>query len=71
MVSRLVFYHLKRRGILVFYWVLNNEKEFQEAIRVMIFKYFLFQDGVHGIMTDSPTLLKRYLQMKNLVIKQE
>ncbi|KAK9397569.1 glycerophosphodiester phosphodiesterase domain-containing protein 3 [Crotalus adamanteus] len=43
--------HLEDRGIQVLLWVLNEEKDFEEA----------FSYGVSGIMTDYPTLLRHYL----------
>jgi len=55
-LSRPIFYHLRQRGLLVFQWVLNHDKEFNKAI----------QKGVNGIITDSPTELKRYLDKKQL-----
>ncbi|CAM2114875.1 lysophospholipase D GDPD3 [Caretta caretta] len=46
-----LFKHLEDRGIQVLLWVLNEEKDFEEA----------FSCGVSGVMTDYPTLLRRYL----------
>lgn len=60
LVSKPLFYHLSKRGVFVYYWVLNNEKEFDRALRT----------GCHGIMTDNPTLLKKYLSSHNLYNKQ-
>lgn len=40
--------HLNRRGILVFYWVLNTEVDFQAALA----------SNPNGIITDTPTLLR-------------
>ena len=33
-ISPLLFEHLKKRGMLVFYWVLNDEEDYQRAIQV-------------------------------------
>lgn len=44
--------HLKKRGISVYYWVLNEEEEFKHAIEI----------GVNGIITDYPTRLIDYLK---------
>jgi glycerophosphoryl diester phosphodiesterase len=44
--------HLRKRGILTFYWVCNQENEFTNAI-----KY-----GASGVMTDDPELLHQFLQ---------
>lgn len=43
-ISGPLFTHLHKRGILVIYWVLNTEKDFDRAIK----------SNVHGIMTDYP-----------------
>lgn len=39
-----LLWHLKRRGVLAFYWVCNSESEFYRAIK----------GGCNGIMTDDP-----------------
>ncbi|XP_074922071.1 lysophospholipase D GDPD3 isoform X3 [Chelonoidis abingdonii] len=46
-----LFKHLEDRGIQVLLWVLNEEKDFEEA----------FSYGVSGVMSDYPTLLRHYL----------
>ncbi|XP_015275033.1 PREDICTED: glycerophosphodiester phosphodiesterase domain-containing protein 3 [Gekko japonicus] len=46
-----LFKHLEDRGIQVLLWVLNEEKDFEEA----------FSYGVTGIMTDYPSSLRKYL----------
>lgn len=33
-VSKPLFEHLEKRGCLVVYWVLNNEKDWEKAINV-------------------------------------
>lgn len=43
--------HLKKRGVLTYFFVLNNEHEWRRAL----------QCGASGIMTDFPTELKLYL----------
>ncbi|XP_048373199.1 lysophospholipase D GDPD3-like [Sphaerodactylus townsendi] len=43
--------HLEDRGIQVIIWVLNEEKDFDEA----------FSYGISGVMTDYPTCLRKYL----------
>nr|XP_008115354.1 PREDICTED: glycerophosphodiester phosphodiesterase domain-containing protein 3 isoform X1 [Anolis carolinensis] len=43
--------HLEDRGIQVLLWVLNEDKDFEEA----------FSYGVSGVMTDYPTRLRKYL----------
>ncbi|RDD46469.1 Glycerophosphodiester phosphodiesterase domain-containing protein 1 [Trichoplax sp. H2] len=44
--------HLKRRGIQVYLWVLNDENDFRRA----------FGLGADGIVTDYPTKLQKFLQ---------
>ncbi|KAM3823279.1 lysophospholipase D GDPD3 [Vipera latastei] len=46
-----LFKHLEDRGIQILLWVLNEEKDFEEA----------FSYGVSGVMSDYPTLLRHYL----------
>ncbi|XP_044303857.1 lysophospholipase D GDPD3 [Varanus komodoensis] len=46
-----LFKHLEDRGIQILLWVLNEDKDFEEA----------FSYGVTGVMTDYPTLLRKYL----------
>uniref|UniRef100_A0A8C8VLJ0 Glycerophosphodiester phosphodiesterase domain containing 3 n=1 Tax=Pelusios castaneus TaxID=367368 RepID=A0A8C8VLJ0_9SAUR len=46
-----LFKHLEDRGIQVVLWVLNEEKDFEEA----------FSYGISGVMSDYPTLLRHYL----------
>ena len=36
-ISGPMIFHLKRRGILVTYWVLNHEKDFDDALKVSSF----------------------------------
>jgi hypothetical protein len=33
-ISKPLFWHLNRRGVLVFYWVLNEEKDYERACKV-------------------------------------
>jgi glycerophosphoryl diester phosphodiesterase len=46
-----MIWHLKKRGIMTYYWVCNTEAEYQRAIDL----------GCTGIMTDDPPLLNNYL----------
>ncbi|XP_077170796.1 lysophospholipase D GDPD3 [Paroedura picta] len=46
-----LFKHLEDRGIQVLLWVLNEERDFEEA----------FNYGVSGVMTDYPSSLRKYL----------
>lgn len=43
--------HLQKRGLLVYYWVLNTEEEFEAAFNI----------GANGIITDYPSRLVDYL----------
>ncbi|XP_034943511.1 lysophospholipase D GDPD1-like isoform X2 [Chelonus insularis] len=49
-----LFQHLQRRGIHVYFWVLNQEEEFKQAFKL----------GANGVMTDYPTRLKKFLENK-------
>lgn len=55
LMSPVLFDHLDRRGILVYLWVLNDEKHFERA----------FSLGAHGVMTDYPSKLRTYLERKD------
>lgn len=44
--------HLKKRGILVIYWVCNSELDYRRAIEA----------GGCGAMTDDPVLLDQYVK---------
>ncbi|XP_078233217.1 lysophospholipase D GDPD3 isoform X2 [Pogona vitticeps] len=46
-----LFKHLEDRGIQILLWVLNEDKDFEEA----------FSYGATGVMTDYPTRLRKYL----------
>ena len=50
-ISKPLFRHLQKRGILVIWWVLNDPKDFKEAL----------EKQVNGIMTDVPSVCKKYL----------
>lgn len=52
--SRVLFWHLKRRGISTWAWVYNSEASFDRA----------FALGVDGVMTDRPAHLRRYLDAR-------
>jgi glycerophosphoryl diester phosphodiesterase len=56
-VMPLVNWHMNRRGIPVSYWTLNTEKDFRTAIWL----------GTNAIMTDRPTLLRKYLTREQLL----
>jgi len=62
-ISAPMYYHLKKRGILVTYWVLNHETDFEEALK----------HNVNGIMTDLPKTLHDFLQKKGkyLSVKEQ
>lgn len=51
LMRRALFEHLKRRGIEVFLWVLNDDEEFERACNM----------GASGIMTDYPQKLTSFL----------
>jgi len=46
-----LFDHLNKRGIRVFGWVQNTEADFD----------YCFKKGINAVMTDKPTLLRKYL----------
>lgn len=56
LLSRLFIPHLKKRGILTFYWIVNEDEDFETAVSM----------GCSGIMTDRPSKLARYLKSTNL-----
>lgn len=47
-------WHLKRRGIMTYYWVCNTEQQYEKAINL----------GASGLMTDESQLLDAYLSKK-------
>jgi len=49
--DKLLFFHFKQRGIETLYWVLNTEAQFCRSEK----------SRVDGVMTDTPTELKKYL----------
>ncbi|XP_070571830.1 lysophospholipase D GDPD1-like [Ptychodera flava] len=51
LMSKIMFYHLSKRGIQVYVWVLNEENDWERALRL----------GATGIMTDYPTQLSEFL----------
>lgn len=62
LIRKSLFTHLKKRGIQVYLWVLNEEHEFDRA----------FQVGATGVMTDYPTRLNQYIQVnKNLLYSEK
>lgn len=54
--SRLFIPHLKKRGILTFYFILNTEEDFENAMST----------GCSGIMTDLTTDLEVFLKRKGV-----
>ena len=50
--SRLLIWHLQRRGIATIVWSYDNDEDFADA----------FALGVDGVMTDSPAKLRRFLE---------
>ena len=54
----MINWHLKRRGIRVIYWTVNNESNLDDVYRV----------GAEGIITDYPIELKDLLISKDLYI---
>ena len=54
-IAKLILFHLRQRRIFVFYYSINNENDFEKAIN----------QGVDGIITDSPQLLINYLTKKD------
>ncbi len=45
LISRLFIPHLRKRGILTFYWIVNDKEGWNKAISM----------GCRGIMTDIPS----------------
>lgn len=56
LMSRLFVPHLRKRGILTFFWIVNDEEDWETAVNM----------GSRGIMTDCPSQLHQYLLRKNL-----
>ena len=55
LLGRLFIPHLRKRGILTFYWIVNDEEGFEDAV----------DSGCAGIMTDRTTFLAEYLKSRN------
>lgn len=51
MICKPLIWHLRRRGIMTYYWVCNNEKEYERAIKL----------GCGGIITDDAERLNDFL----------
>jgi lysophospholipase D len=51
-----LLWHLRRRGVMTFYWVCNSEEEFDRALSL----------GASGIITDEPFLLREYLRNRKV-----
>ncbi|XP_065199498.1 lysophospholipase D GDPD1-like [Planococcus citri] len=60
MIRKSLFLHLRRRGIQVYVWVLNEEKEFEKA----------FKAGATGVMTDFPTKLSTFMRENEILIQE-
>ena len=60
LISRLFIPHLRKRGILTFYWIVNDEEGWERAIGM----------GCKGIMTDMPTELRKYLLGRGLYFEE-
>ncbi|GBN01474.1 Lysophospholipase D GDPD1 [Araneus ventricosus] len=54
LMRKALFDHLSKRGIQTYFWVLNDEEDFERA----------FELGATGIMTDYPTKLRMFLDKK-------
>jgi len=54
-ISKPLNSHLKKRGIKVFYWVLNDQEYWQYAIDL----------GADGVITDCPSELSSFLEKTN------
>ena len=53
---KLLLFHVKRRGIIPLFWVMNNEEEYQMA----------FEYGAMGIVTDRPVGATEYYTKKGI-----
>ncbi|ESN93706.1 hypothetical protein HELRODRAFT_115387 [Helobdella robusta] len=51
LLNRLMFYHLRRRGIRIFVWVLNEPEDYECSLTY----------SPDGIMTDYPTKLRQFI----------
>jgi len=47
-----LIWHLKRRGVMVYFWVCNTAGQYKQAVDL----------GCNGIMTDESKLLNDFLQ---------
>ena len=61
LISRLFIPNLRKRGILTFFWIVNEEEDWEKAISI----------GCQGIMTDRPSALNKYLKGKGLYFESE
>ena len=55
-ISRLFVPHLRKRGILTFFWIVNEEDGWDKAVSI----------GCQGVMTDCPSNFSAYLKQKGL-----
>lgn len=53
---KLLMFHVKKRGIIPLFWVMNNEEEYQMA----------YEYGAMGIVTDHPVAATKYFQNKKV-----
>ena len=58
LLYKMLFYHLKQRGILVYVWVLNDKADYELA----------YNYGANGIMTDRPALAAAYFKKKGISV---
>ncbi|GIY37110.1 lysophospholipase D GDPD1 [Caerostris darwini] len=54
LMRKALFDHLAKRGIQTYFWVLNEEEDFERAFKL----------GATGIMTDYPNKLRKFLDKK-------
>ncbi|KAL4512718.1 hypothetical protein ABPG72_020555 [Tetrahymena utriculariae] len=59
-VAQPLFEHLRQRGILVIFWVMNDLEMFEKCLQF---------SGCVGIMTDEPALLAQFLKEKSVYKK--
>lgn len=53
---KILLFHMKRRGIIPLFWVMNNEEEFQTAHDL----------GAMGIVTDYPVAAMKYFRQRKV-----
>jgi hypothetical protein len=60
LLSRLYVPHLRKRGIMTFYWIVNEERDFERAAA----------RGSAGIISDSPSRLASYLKKSQIYFQE-